>query len=122
MLVPPSPSLSDEMRVAFTDGLRDFYADVDWAVDITEAEFDNVDLYYLPGDLVRYDPETQFLLRRSALAEANTADLPPFADIAVSRFESTPFESLVAVAPRRNKKFPEILAHYRELRDRGIAD
>ena len=56
------------------------------------------------------------------LTEANTAGLPGFAHIAVGRFELTPFETLIAVAPKRSKKFPEFLAHYRELRDRGIAD
>jgi hypothetical protein len=122
MLVPPSYGLSDQMQAAFVAGLRDFYAGVDWALDITEAEFDSTDLYYLPGDLVRYDPETQFLLRRSALAGADTTGLPSYAAIATSRFESTPFDTLVAVAPKRDKKFPEILAQLRELRDRKIAD
>jgi hypothetical protein len=95
---------------------------LDWALDITEAEFDGADLYYVPGDLVRYDPDSQFLLRRSALAEVDTAGLPSFAGIAVSRFEGTPFDTMIAVAPKRSKKFPEIVAQFRELRDRRIAD
>ena len=71
---------------------------------------------------MRHDPESQFLLRRSALAGADTTDLPSFAAIAVSRFEATPFDTMIAVAPKRSKKFAEILSHYRELRDRKIAD
>ena len=122
MLVPPNFSLAEEMQAAFAAGLLDFYAGVDWALDITEAEFDDADLYYLPGDLVRHDPETQFVLRRSALANADTTDLPPFARIAVSRFDASPFDALIAVAPKRSKDFAERLAHYRELRDRKIAD
>jgi hypothetical protein len=116
MLVPPNPSVPAD----FVAGLREFYAGVDWALDITEAEFDGADLYYVPGDLVRRDPETQFLLRRPA-PDADVSGLPVYAEIAVRRFESTPFDTLVAVAPKKSKKFPEILAHYQELRDRGLA-
>ena len=117
MLVPPNPSVQAD----FAAGLREFYAGVDWALDITEAEFDGADLYYVPGDLVRRDPETQFLLHRPA-AGADLSGLPVYAEIAVRRFESTPFDSLVAVAPKKSKKFAEILTQYQELRDRGIAD
>jgi hypothetical protein len=40
------------------------YADIEWALDISEAVFSDVDLSYVPGDLVRRGPETQFLIRR----------------------------------------------------------
>jgi hypothetical protein len=120
MLVPPNASMPSELQAAFAAGLRDFYAGVDWALDITEAEFEGADLYYLPGDLVRRDPETQFLLRRPAPG-ADLSGLPVYAEIAIRRFESTPFDTLVAVAPKKSKKFPEILAHYQELRARKLA-
>jgi hypothetical protein len=37
---------------------------VDWALDIREAEFGDVDLCGVPGRLVRRDPETQVLVTR----------------------------------------------------------
>lgn len=121
MLVPPNPSMPPDVRAAFERGLRDFYAGVDWALDISEAEFDGADLYYLPGDLVRRDPETQFLLHRPG-PDADLSGLPVYADIAIRRFESTPFDTLVAVAPKKSKKFADMLAHYEELRARKLAD
>jgi hypothetical protein len=120
MFVPPNASMPPETQAAFERGLREFYAGVDWAVDISEAEFDGADLYYLPGDLVRRDPETQFLLRRPEPG-TDLSGLPVYADIAIRRFESTPFDTLVAVAPKKSRKFPEILAHYEELRARKLA-
>lgn len=68
---------------------------------------------------MRRDPETQFLLRRG---ETVPDDLPAYASIAVSRFESTPFDTIVAVAPKRSKNFAQIKEHYQELRVRGLAE
>ena len=122
-ILPPNFSMPHAMQAAFTAALIAYYKDVDWALDISQAEFDSApSIYYVPGHLVRRDPNTQFLLRRDAVADVDPASLPDFASIAISRFEATPFDSLVAVAPTRSKKFPKILAHYQELRDRGLAD
>jgi hypothetical protein len=122
MLLGPNPTLPEPAKRALADGIARFYAGVDWALDITEAEFDNADLYYLPGDLVRRDEETQFLLRRDRVAGVDVKELPIFAEIAVRRFEDTPFDSLVAVAPKRHEKFAEMLTAYRVLRERGLAE
>ncbi|MFB7368625.1 hypothetical protein ACFC0D_02060 [Streptomyces sp. NPDC056222] len=94
----------------------------EWALDITEAEFSEADLYYVPGHLVRRDPETQFLLHRDRLAGADAEGLPLFAKIAVERFAETPFASIVAVAPRRSTNFSERREAYEALRTLGVAD
>jgi hypothetical protein len=119
MIVGPNHSLTADVQQAFAENILKYYRDVDWALDITEAEFVTADLYYLPGHLVRRDPESQFLLRRS---ETVPDDLPAYANIAVSRFEATPFDSIVAVAPKRSKNFAQVKEHYQELRVRGLAD
>ncbi|AWT43735.1 MULTISPECIES: hypothetical protein [Streptomyces] len=126
MTTPPNFSLPAEMQEAFTEGIKAFYADadpeVDWALDISEAEFSEVDLYYVPGHLVRRDPGTQFLLHRDRISGIDLQGLSTFARIAVDRFEATPFDSIVAVAPRRADYFAEALAGYEELRQLGVAD
>ncbi|WKX09795.1 hypothetical protein [Streptomyces sp. NL15-2K] len=126
MTTPPNYSLLDEMQAAFAAGIEAFYSDadpdVDWALDISEAEFEEVDLYYVPGHLVRRNPETQFLLHRDRLSRVDLGSLSTFAKIAVDRFEVTPFDSIVAVTPRRSSYFTEALAGYQELRDLGVAD
>jgi hypothetical protein len=122
MVTPPNHALPAQMRAEFEMGILDFYADVDWALDITRAEFTEADLYYLPGHLIRRDEETQFLLHRDRVKGIDTADLPPYAGVAVSRFEASPFDSLVAVAPRRSKDFEQRLSELSELRRLGVAD
>ncbi|MET9801464.1 hypothetical protein [Streptomyces sp. NPDC006368] len=126
MTTPPNFSLPEEMQAALVAGIEAFYADVDaetdWALDISEAEFEDASLYYVPGHLVRRDPETQFLLHRERLAGVDVRALPDFAKIAVRRFESTPFDSIVAVAPRRADFFAEALADFELLRELGVAD
>jgi hypothetical protein len=45
-----------------------------------------------------------------------------YAGIAVSRFELTPFDSLVAIAPRRSKNFAQHLEDLEYLRRAGLAE
>ncbi|MFE6851735.1 hypothetical protein ACFVDH_13205 [Streptomyces sp. NPDC057674] len=126
MATSPNFGLPEDVREAFVGGVEQFYAGADpateWALDITEAEFTEADLYYVPGHLVRRDPATQFLLHRDRLAGVDLSSLPLFAQIAVERFGETPFESIVAVAPRRSPNFAERLAAYEALRAAGVAE
>ena len=48
--------------------------------------------------------------------------LPMFAQIAVSRFEVTPFDTMVAIAPKRSKNFAAYNADLEVLRAEGLAD
>jgi hypothetical protein len=124
LTVPVNYALPQATRDAFTAAIQAYYRDVDWALDITEAEFSDADLYMVPGDLIRRDPETQFLLRRDTDQRAKALGIEPdgYAAIALSRFEATPFDSLVAAAPRRSKDFAEFTADFRPLRDAGLAE
>jgi hypothetical protein len=57
-----------------------------------------------------------------AYAGVDLSDLPLRAQIAVGRLESTPFDSIVAVAPTRAKDYAEVKAAFDEMRARGLAD
>src|SRR5262249_18877121 len=101
----------------------DAYRSIDWALDISAAEFTDVSLDFVPGELVRRDPRTQFLLRRESLATLDGRRLPHGADLFLSRFDHTPFGSMVVVATKRSKRwFHECLAILEELRDIGLAE
>ncbi|AEV81795.1 hypothetical protein ACWT_0781 [Actinoplanes sp. SE50] len=121
-IMPPNPSLPAEVREAFMIAIQRFYRDVDWALDISAAEFTSAQLHYVPGELVRRDPETQFLLRRHVVEAVDPAELPSFGSIAVSRFETTPLDCIVAAAPKRSSNFAEILDHLQQMRNRGLAE
>lgn len=123
MFQPPPSTMDEAMREAFISTVLRYYRDVDWAIDISEAEFSgDVNFFFVPGDLVRRDPETQFLLRRETLAGVNLDPFPVRARIEAGRFEVTPFDSIVAIAPKRSKNFDQIRADLEELRKAGLAE
>ena len=49
---------------AFEEANRAFYGAVDWALDITEAEFPDVELRGIPARLVRADPDISAIVTR----------------------------------------------------------
>ncbi|GAA0617823.1 hypothetical protein [Streptomyces crystallinus] len=115
---PPLSTHPDEER--FTQGMVEKYREVEWALDISEASFVDAEFYGVPGELVRYDPESQVLLKREKFQGIQPRDLPGFAGIWASRFTLTPFDSFVAVAPKRSKKFPEYMRDIEWLHDQGM--
>lgn len=120
--VPPHSSLSSEKHKELVGGIIKLYETIDWALDITEAEFSDADFYFIPGEKIRRDRATQFLLHREVVENIDQTELPLYARIAVSRFESSPFDTLVAIAPKRSKNFRAILRDLEQLRGRGLAE
>jgi hypothetical protein len=76
----------------------------------------------VPGDLVRRDVETQFLLRRETLAGVDLTEFPVVARIEASRFEITPFDSIVAIVSKRTKNFERFRDGLEQLRKAGLAE
>ncbi len=122
MTAPVHYALPEETQAAFNAAIVAYYQDVDWALDISAAEFSDADFYMVPGDLVRRDPGTQFLIRRDAVAKSEGVELPIYAEISISRFEETPFDSLVAIAPKRSKNFARYMEDFQYLRQAGLAE
>lgn len=120
MAMGPHNSLTN--RPEFVAGIVERYASVNWALDISEAIFSDADFYYVPGELIRRDESSQFLLRRENFANVDWRDLPGYASIWASRFDETPFDSLVAIAPRGSKELGKCMADAEWLRDQGLID
>jgi hypothetical protein len=118
MTVPPHNGLAD--RDTFINGIMEKYQKVDWALDISQASFADASFYYVPGDLIRYDPATQVLLRRATFSGIDRDELPESAQIWVDRFDATPFDSIVAVAPQRSKYFADYMRDIEWLRERNL--
>lgn len=110
---PPKPE--------FVAGIVERYKEVDWALDISEAVFSDADFYYVPGELIRRDENTQVLLRREAFGDLDPRGLPGSAGIWASRFESTPFDSIVGIAPKGSKDFGKVMADIEWLHRQGFA-
>jgi hypothetical protein len=113
------------------DEFRDqFYADVEWALDISKARFKEFDLRGVPGHLIRRDPESQVLVtRKRALEIARVGwekqldqnnKLWPFM---INLFLSDGDEDMVLLAPLgavKAKRDP-LLKGLEELRRIGLA-
>jgi hypothetical protein len=126
--INPAPTLEPTAteRQVWIDGNRDYYAGVDWALDISRAQFVSApDLHYVPGHLVRRDEETQALASRSILQDAPWQSLPwgkSALRIAVEWFlDHGPYDSVVIAAARKSKYFREDLAALKMLRSEGLA-
>lgn len=123
MATPPHSSVPQDVRDRFAAGIVAYYSGVDWALDISRAAFSDASFYYVPGHLIRRDEETQFLLHRDRVEQFGPLErLPSYAQIAASRFESTPFDTVVAIAPKRSKHFATWKAELEVLRAEGLAD
>ncbi|WP_158226878.1 hypothetical protein [Amycolatopsis vastitatis] len=115
-------SIPDDLRKAFAEAEQRFYAEGEYALDITEAVFESASMFSLPGDLVRRDPETQFLVRKERLAGADLSMLPRATQRRLKRAARSPFDSTVLVVGRDEPDFKESLASHRQLVDLGIAE
>ena len=118
MVMPPHGGLGDRER--HIAGMVEKYREVEWALDISQASFVDADFYCIPGDLIKYDSETQVLLRREKFEGVRIGDLPTYAGIWASRFTETPFDSLVAIAPKRSKSFSKYMHDIEWLHAQGL--
>ena len=119
MAIAPNPT--SPLRPELTAGIVEKYKEVDWALDISEAVFSDADFCSVPGELVRRDENTQVLLRREAFGDLDRRELPGRAGIWASRFESTPFDSIVGIAPKGSRNFGKVMADIEWLHRRGVA-
>lgn len=111
-----------DLAAAFREEAVKAYADIEWALDIAEAEFSDVDLSYVPGNLIRRNPETQFLIHREAARSVALRSLPGYVSVVVERARLSPYDTTVAPVPTRSKNAEEYRAQLQDLRDRGIAE
>jgi hypothetical protein len=102
-----------------------YYANVDWALDIREAEFIEADLRGMPGHLVLRDPETQFLVTREKALQGTWRKLD-LSDthwpVSLEMFMESGMASEVLVAPKRIRDFPKLLDGLKKRRDAGVAE
>lgn len=110
----------------FDEKADEFYSNVDWALDIREAEFEICDINGgLPARLIRRDPETQVIVTRERVLSGQWRELD-LADTywpsSLESFLKSGDTAQVLVAPKRNKKFKKLLKGLQLLREAGFAE
>jgi hypothetical protein len=121
-----APGLDDVDQQAFDAASKDFYASVDWAIDIREVEVHELDIRGVPSRLVRRDTRTQAVVRReNALDEKRWRDLDLGHAWWATQLESMVregHEEIILVAPLRNRKVADFITGIEILRNVGVAD
>ncbi|MGW7532546.1 hypothetical protein [Amycolatopsis sp. NPDC054798] len=119
------PSYPETTRSAFARSELEFYAGLraagEFALDISEAKFRSGDLFHLPGDLIRRNPESQFLAHKKHVEHADLSALSGTQQRLLKRVVKNQHDSTVLVAGRMRADFAARLADLRQLVDLGLA-
>jgi len=123
-LVWPGTATPEE-QLSFDRANAEYYRDVDWALDIQEAEFKEAEIQGVPCRLIRRDPTSQVVVTRDKALEGRWRAL----DLTGTHWaESLPFliddgypEKLL-IAPRRSPYYPELIRGLTMLRVAGITE
>jgi hypothetical protein len=123
-VVAPSVANRDH-QIAFDDANSAFYKTVDWAMDISQGEFEECEIQNVPAKLIRRDPETQVIVTRAKAARGEWRKLDLSKThwaVSLDFFLNRGDQDIVLVAPKRNKRFPTLLDGLKMLRDAGVAE
>lgn len=122
----PNLSTPAEDRAAYWQRCDAYYTDVDWALDISAAEFFyfEVRARAVPAHLIIRDPETQAIIPADSMHNARFGKIPLGPQV-LAMIEKWRFGSqgdLLIVAPKRNKDvFAEVMRDISVLRAEGLA-
>ncbi|HMD53396.1 MAG TPA: hypothetical protein VKJ65_02465, partial [Phycisphaerae bacterium] len=113
-------------QVLWDESCKNYYSDIDWALDISDAEFQGgISFEAIPGLLIRRDPETQVLVSRKNLAITDWKRLVqgfPAVGVAIDWFlNDSLFPDVVLVANKGARSFKDELAVLESMRREGIA-
>ena len=117
-----------EAQAPFDLARSKFYENVDWALDISQAEFREFEVQGIPSRLIRRDPETQVVITREKALESTWRDrlssTNTFWPFVIDLFLRDGDSDTVLVAPkgRRSKRSDRLLAELMEIRDAGVAE
>ncbi len=114
-----------EQERAFDLANAEYYRHVDWALDISQGEFSELDIRSVPGHLIRRNPETQARIRRERLVEVDWRKLPFNAGVTqviFSLFLDRGDPDVTYVAGQHEKDFRDMVADIELLRKEGIAE
>jgi hypothetical protein len=117
-----------EIQGPFNIARSAFYETVDWALDISQAQFKVFEMRGVPARLVRRDPDTQVVVtREKALRSEWRLGLSPSNThwpFVIDMFLADGEPDIVLVAPKRARKqhFANLVEGLNELRTLGVAE
>jgi hypothetical protein len=122
----PFPFREDvEAEGAFREANARFYETTDWALDITEAEFEELDIRGIPARQIRRDPVTQVVVTREKAMQGawRSLDLSrSHVDAWIKGMLAEGYPDVVIAAPKRHRNFRHVVEDLQRLRDIGVAE
>ena len=122
----PTSTTTDAMQRAFEEANTAYYANVDWALDISKAEFtEDCDIRGIPARLIRRDPDTQVVITRERAMRGEWRNLDlhqTYWRAGIEFMLERGDADVVLVAPKRAKDFEHLLRGLQLLREAGVAE
>jgi hypothetical protein len=127
-VIPPTEIYEENRQKIvgwFEQANAEYYKTVDWALDISEAEFSDFNVRGIPSRLIRRDPFTQVVVKRDKVMDGRwkTVDLSgTWWHVGLEMLEKSNWEDHTLVAPKRHPQFSQALRGLYRLREAGIAE
>jgi hypothetical protein len=113
-----------KLQAALDEANANYYADVDWAIDIRAGEFEDLDVDGVPLSLIRRDEETQVVLPAPVALGGEWRRVPEFAKTWGPRVDALLKvglgPELLLVAAKRHREFKADLGGITALRKSGL--
>lgn len=112
-----------ERNEAFILANREFYRNVDWALDISQMKCSGFELRgSVPVELIRRNPDEQFIMSREIAQSGAWKEFDPFDafQFGIGMFLESGAPTELLVAPRRSKNFKEHVEYYHRLKTAGL--
>lgn len=113
-----------DAQLAFDKHNANYYKRVDWALDISGAEFIECDIRGVPANLVIRDEETQMVLKRETALNIDWNNCgvknATYFSVTSDVMNASNLADVVIVAPKRNKNFKSLASDLEKLRRQGV--
>jgi hypothetical protein len=117
---------TDSSMARYQDLCSEFYSKIDWAIDISEAEFEDFSLRTggIPARLVKRDCETQVVVSRERVMNRKwqTLNLDGYTEACLELFLREGAQDTVLLVPKRMKGAHKLVQDLRKLQAEGFAE
>jgi len=120
-----SSNYSDDEVHAFKKENEKYYSEVNWALDISEANFIECDIRGIPSELIKRDADTQKVVTRKKADKIKFDELDlnrRYFLIAIQNMLEFGYDDTVLIAPKQATDFQELLSDLQKLEELGITE
>lgn|SRR5690554_1319486 len=124
MLINEYNTPNKNVKDQYTLANKAFYKQIDWAIDISKADFVELNLRGIPSDLVIRNEEFQAIIRKKNIPSdwKKLKFSSPVTKVVLDNIFYFNFDDYIFMACRRHPNFKGILNDIELLRKNGIAD